>query len=140
MDQEKLAADSLAVSCRSLSVCMYVCVCVRVCVCVCIYTYIHMIYILVTCVVLNIIYINKRHVVFNIITLCRSASLQCCARLLVPPFWSTCVRSANLYWCARIETTIVSSSYVSQQFCIGVPLLRLQSYHHQYTSPLSIRA
>ncbi len=47
---------------------------------------------------------------------------------------STCLRSANLYWCARIKTTIVSSSYVSQQFCIGVPLLRLQSYHHQYTS------
>ena len=72
-----------------------------------------MIYILVTRVVLNIIYINKRHVVFNIITLCRSASLQCCARLLVPPFWSTCVRSANLYWCALIVTTIVSPIYVT---------------------------
>ena len=24
--------------------------------------------------------------------------------------------------------------HVSQQFCIGVPLLRLQSYHYQYTS------
>ena len=82
-------------------------------VCVCVYTNIHMIYILVTCVVLNIIYINKRHVVFNIITLCRSASLQCCARLLVPPFWSTCVRSANLYWCALIVTTIVSPIYVT---------------------------
>ena len=75
------------------------------------------------------------HLLFsNIITLCRSASLYCCARFLVPPIRSTCLRSANLYWCARIETTIVSSSYVSQQFCIGVPLLRLQSYHHQYTS------
>jgi len=86
---------------------------VCVCVCVCVYTYIHMIYILVTYVVLNIIYINKRHVVFNIISLCRSASLQCCARLLVPPFWSTCVRSANLYWCALIVTTIVSPIYVT---------------------------
>ena len=71
---------------------------------------------------------------FNIITLCRSASLYCCARFLVPPIRSTCLRSANLYWCALIETTLVSASYVSQQFCIGVPLLRLQSYHHQYTS------
>ena len=79
-------------------------------------------------------YIIVSSVVFNIITLCRSASLYCCARFLVPPIRSTCLRSANLYWCALIETTIVSSSYVSQQFCIGVPLLRLQSYHHQYTS------
>ena len=65
-----------------------------------------------------------------------SAEARVC--IVVPGSWSprrsTCLRSANLYWCARIETTIVSSSYVSQQFCIGVPLLRLQSYHHQYTS------
>ena len=54
--------------------------------------------------------------------------------VLGPPVRSTCLRSANLYGCAVIETTIVSSSSVSQQFCIGVPLLRLQSYHHQYTS------
>ena len=68
---------------------------------------------------------NKQHT----LPLCRSASLYCCARFLVPPIRSTCLRSANLYRCALIETTIVSSSYVSQQFCIGVPLLRLQSYH-----------
>ncbi len=80
------------------------------------------------------IYIIVTFVVFNIIPLCRSASLYCCARFLVPPIWSTCLGSANLYWCALTETTIVSSSYVSQQFCIGVPLLRLQSYHHQYSS------
>jgi hypothetical protein len=68
----------------------------------------------------------------NLITICRSASLYCCARFLVPPrdggtknraqqyknkysVRSTCLRSANLYWCALIETTIISPSiYITQ--------------------------
>ncbi len=53
-------------------------------------------------------------VVFNIITLCRSASLYCCARFLVPPFWSTCLCSANLYCCAICKTKIVSETYDTQ--------------------------
>ena len=94
-----------------------------------------LIYMYVSCgVFVCFIYITITYAVLDIITLCRSASLYCCARFLVPPIRSTCLRSANLYRCALIETTIVSSSYVSQQFCIGVPLLRLQSHHHQYTS------
>ena len=56
----------------------------------------------------------------KIITLCRSASLYCCARFLVPPIRSTCLRSA------LIETTIVSPS-------IYITALLLRAHHH---SPL----
>ena len=81
------------------------------------YVYIHIYsihtytYIIVTYVVLNIIYMNERYVVFSIITLCRSASLHCCAWFLVLP-------SGVLVSAARA--------------CVGVPFLRLQYTSHNF--------
>jgi Na+(H+)/acetate symporter ActP len=62
------------------------------------------------------IYITMTYAAFCIVTLCRSASLFCCARLLVPPLLSTCLRSANLDGCAIFETTIVSPIYITLDF------------------------
>ena len=56
-----------------------------------------LIYMYVSCgVFVCFIYITITYAVLDIITRCRSASLHCCARFLVPPFWSTCLRSASL--------------------------------------------
>ena len=81
------------------------------------------------------------HLLFSI--LLPSAAARAC--IVVPGSWSpcflcTCLRSANLYWCARIETTIVSSSYLSQQLLYWCALIETtiispsiyitQSYHY----------
>ena len=66
-------------------------------ICIDIYTYIYIyIYIMSWGVFVCFIYVTITYAVLDIITLCRSASLHCCARFLVPPFWSTCLRSASL--------------------------------------------